>query len=143
MARERPVRHASDVAHRLVEHVGEVEVELDATTEAGVFEAALAALANLVAADSAGDPASHEVELAEADHALLLVDWLTELVFLAEVAGFVPERVASFELAGGRLRATVEGRRDRPRHLVKAVTLSKLALEQEGGRWHGRVVLDV
>jgi SHS2 domain-containing protein len=143
MARGRPVRHPSDVAHRLVEHVGEVEVELDAATEAGVFEAALVALADLIATDSEGAPASHEVELAEPDHALLLVDWLSELVFLAEIAGFVPERVASFELADRGLRATIEGRRDGPRHLVKAVTLNKLALEQEGGRWHGRVVLDV
>jgi SHS2 domain-containing protein len=131
------------VAHRFVEHIGEVEAELDATSEAGIFEAALVALADLLDVDSTGQPVSHEVELASDDHALLLVDWLSELVFLAEMAGFVPERVASFELADDRLRATVEGHRNQPRHLVKAVTLSKLALEQEGGRWHGRVVLDV
>jgi SHS2 domain-containing protein len=131
------------VAYRFVEHVGEIELELAAANEPGIFEAALAAVADLVAVDSAGEPASHEVELAERDRALLLVDWLSELVFLAEVAQFVPERVASFELADGRLRATVEGHCDHPRHLVKAVTLNRLALEQEGGRWHGRVVLDV
>jgi protein archease len=138
-----PPRHTAWVGYRFVEHVGEVEVELDATSEAGLFEAALVALADLLDADSAGEPASHELELATHDRALLLVDWLSELVFLAEVVGFVPERVASFELADDRLRATVEGHRDHPRHLVKAVTLNKLALEQEGARWHGRVVLDV
>jgi SHS2 domain-containing protein len=131
------------VAYRFVEHVGEVEVELEAITEAGIFEAALAAFADLLEADSAGEPASHDIELAERDRSLLLVDWLSELVFLAEVERFVPERVASFELADGRLRATVQGHRDHPRHLVKAVTLNKIALEQEGGRWHGRVILDV
>ncbi len=131
------------MAHRFVEHVGEVEVELDATSEVGIFEAALAALADLLDVDSVGEPAFHNVELVGRDGALLLVDWLSELVFLAEVAGFVPERVASFELADGRLRATVQGHRAHPRHLVKAVTLNKLVLEQEGGRWHGRVVLDV
>lgn len=131
------------MAHRFVEHIGEVEVEFDATSEAGIFEAALVALADLLDVDSTGQPVSHEVELASHDHALLLVDWLSELVFLAEVAGFVPERVASLELADECLRATVEGHRAHPRHLVKAVTLNKLALEQDGGRWHGRVVLDV
>lgn len=131
------------MAHRFVEHVGEVEVELDAASEAGIFEAALAAFADLVGVAAGGEPASHEVALAGGDRALLLVDWLSELVFLAEVARFVPERVASFELADGRLRATIEGHRDHPRHLVKAVTLNRLALEQEGGLWHGRVVLDV
>jgi SHS2 domain-containing protein len=131
------------MAHRFVEHVGEVELELDAASEAGIFEAALAALADLLEAGSAGEPASHRLELGAGDHALLLVDWLSELVFLAEMEGFVPERVASLELDAGRLRAMVEGHRDRPRHLVKAVTLNKLLLEQEGGQWHGRVVLDV
>lgn len=129
--------------HRFVEHVGEVEVELEAATEAGIFEAALAAFAELVKADAKGEPASHEVEIGAGDRALLLVDWLSELVFLAEVEQFVPERVSAFSLDGNRLRATLVGRRDRPRHLVKAVTLSKLALAQEGGLWHGRVVLDV
>ena len=131
------------VAYRFVEHVGEVELELDAASEAGIFEAALGAFAELLDAEPSGEPASHEVELTQDDHLLLLVDWLGELVFLAEVAGFVPERLAAFALDDGHLEAAVEGRRGHPRHLVKAVTLNKLALEQEGGRWHGRVVLDV
>jgi SHS2 domain-containing protein len=131
------------MAHRFAEHVGEVEVELEAASEAGIFEAALAAFADLVGTGEGGESVSHVVELAGGDHALLLVDWLSELVFLAEVERFVPERLASFELADGHLRATVAGHRGHPRHLVKAVTLSKLELEQEGGMWHGRVVLDV
>ena len=137
------MRHPDAVAHRFAEHVGEVEVELEASSERGIFESALAAFAELVGADAAGEPASHELELTASDRALLLVDWLNELVFLAETARFVPERVDSFELADCRLRATVAGHRGSPRHLVKAVTLSRLALEQEGGMWHGRVVLDV
>jgi SHS2 domain-containing protein len=131
------------VTHRFVEHVGEVELELEAPTAAGIFEAALAAFADLVGMDSEGEPASHAVELAAHDRALLLIDWLSELIFLAEVTAFVPERVASLELDDNHLRATVEGHHDRPRHLVKAVTLNKLALEERGGVWHGRVVLDV
>jgi len=131
------------VTYRFVEHVGEVELELDAATEAGIFEAALGAFAELLDVETAGKPASHEIALTHDDHSLLLVDWLSELVFLTEVEGFAPERLVSFALDDGRLRATVEGRQSRPRHLVKAVTLNKLGLEQEGGRWHGRVVLDV
>jgi SHS2 domain-containing protein len=123
--------------------VGEVEIELEAAGEAGLFEAALAAFAELVGVDASGDPASRELELAASDDALLLVDWLTELVFLAEVEHFVPERVIDLEVGGGRLRATVAGHRGQPRHIVKAVTLNGLSLEQQGESWHGRVVLDV
>ena len=74
---------------------------------------------------------------------MLLAEWLSELAYLVEVEEFVPERLTAFELTGDRLRATVEGHRDHPRHLVKAVTLNNLEFEQEGGIWHGRVVLDV
>jgi SHS2 domain-containing protein len=131
------------MAHRFVEHVGEVELELEAETEEGIFDAALAAFADLVAADGRGEPATHEIELSARDRGLLLVDWLSELVFLAEVARFVPERIVSLKLADGRLAATVAGRRGSPRHLVKAVTLNRLVFGPEGAMWHGRVVVDV
>jgi SHS2 domain-containing protein len=96
-----------------------------------------------VATSDEGDPAVHLVEVAADDPALLLADWLNELVFLAEVKDFVPERLAAIELIDGRLGATVAGRRASPRHLVKAVTLSSLELAREGKNWRGRVVLDV
>lgn len=129
--------------HRFVEHTGEVELVLEAPTEVGVFEEALAALRELVDDTGDGTPARHAVAVSAGDRALLLVEWLTELVFLAEVESFVPDRVAAFELVGDRLRATVEGRRGRPAQLVKAVTLHSLELRQEKGGWHGRVVFDV
>jgi SHS2 domain-containing protein len=131
------------VKHRFVEHGGEVELELEATSEAGIFEAALDAFRELVSTGEGGEPASHEIELTADDHALLLVDWLSELVFLADVEQFVPDGLAAFELAGNRLRAAVTGRHDDPRQLVKAATLNSLDLHQEGTTWYGRVVLDV
>jgi SHS2 domain-containing protein len=129
--------------HRFAEHVGEIELELEAADEAGLFEAALDAFAELVSTGAGGEPVRREIELGANEDALLLVDWLSELVFLAEVERLVPDRVADLELADGRLRATIAGRRADPRHLVKAVTLSNLELAEEGGIWHGRVVLDV
>lgn len=130
-------------AYRFAEHGGEVELELEAATEAGIFEAALEAFAELVSSDGEGAAVRREISLEESDRRLLLVDWLGELIFLAEVKQFVPEQLVSFELAADRLRATVSGRSGHPRQLVKAVTLNNLQLSQEGGAWHGRVVLDV
>jgi SHS2 domain-containing protein len=81
----------------------------------------------------------------EADEqAMLLVEWLGELIYLSEAEGFVPERIASLELSGGRLRATVEGHDGEPRHLVKGATLHRLEFRQgNGDGWRARVVLDV
>ena len=129
--------------YRFVEHVGEVELELEAATEAGVFEAALAAFAELSGDGGQGEAAVHEIDLEAADRPLLLADWLNELVFLAEAERFVPERVERLELDETHLRATVAGRHGSPSPLVKAVTLNRLAFTHEGGRWHGRVVVDV
>jgi SHS2 domain-containing protein len=131
------------VPYRFAEHGGEVELELEATAEHGVLEAAVEAFADLVSGESGAESECHPLELDAPDRGLLLADLLNELVYLAEVQHFVPRRLETIELAGGRLRATVLGHRGHPRHLVKAVTLNRLMFEGEDGAWHGRVVLDV
>jgi SHS2 domain-containing protein len=132
------------VGHELVEHVGEVELALEAASEEGLFSEAADAFRELVDGGPAqGEALRREIELAGPELARLLVDWLDELVFLAEVQAFVPQRVAALELDGTGLRATVEGVRGRPRHLVKAATLHRLDVTQEGKVWRARVVLDV
>jgi SHS2 domain-containing protein len=131
------------VSHRYVEHVGEVQLELEGPSETDLYVEALAAFRALVDGSTADGPAvRHEIALPDAEPPLLLVDWLNELVFLAEVEGFVPERVEHLELGEG-LRATLAGARGRPRHLVKAATVHGLELSHEGEVWRARVVLDV
>lgn len=133
------------MSHRYVEHVSEVALELEARSRDGLFTEATAAFRELV--DGEGprgrELLTREVSLGPADPARLLADWLDELVFLAEVDAFVPERIAAIKLEGRRLRATLEGVRGRPRHLVKGATLHDLELSHEGEVWRGRVVLDV
>lgn len=129
--------------YRFLEHTGEVELELVAESEEELLADGLAALLELVGGAGTGPPARRELRLEPADHALLLADWLGELVLLAELEQFVAERVVALALDGLHLTATVEGRRGEPPHLVKAVTLSGLDVRHEGARWHGHVVLDV
>ena len=130
---------------RWIDHTAELELEIEAPSEEAVFAEALAAFAEL-AGDADGPAASVEVEVEVDgdDHALLLVEWLSELIYLSEAERLVPERTTSLNLEGGKLRATVEGRRGRPRHLVKAVTLHRLELRRDDMvGWRARVVLDV
>jgi SHS2 domain-containing protein len=130
---------------RWVDHTAELELQIDAATERELFADALDAFEELAGRDPAGDPARHEVfVLAEGpDPASLLVEWIEELVFLAETEDFVPERLVSLELGKSELRAEVEGRRGKPAHLVKAVTYHGLVVEERADGWHARVVLDV
>jgi SHS2 domain-containing protein len=129
--------------HHFVEHGGEVEVELAAENEIGIFAAGLDAFAELVAGSEDGEPTEFQIRLRGRDRTLLLVDWLNELLFLAEVEQFVPRHITSIELGDECLHATVAGDRGTPRPLVKGVALNGLRFEQGGGVWHGRVVLDV
>ncbi len=130
--------------YRMVEHVGEVELELQGASEADVFAAAAAAFRELVDGSAQGhEPFRREIVLGPDGAEILLADWLEELVFLAEVEGFVPLQVVELDLRGGRLRSVVEGIRGHPRHLVKGVTLHELSLSEDEEGWHGRVVLDV
>jgi SHS2 domain-containing protein len=131
------------MTYRFLEHTGEVELELEATSEETLFAEALAALRELTGGSEAGMPERRELEIVAPDSSLLLADWLGELTVLAELEQFVAERVVAIAIDGLRLSATVEGRRGEPPHLVKAVTLSGLDVRQEGESWHGHVVLDV
>jgi SHS2 domain-containing protein len=129
--------------YRWIEHTGELELEIRAASEEAVFAEALAAFRELVARVPGAEPARHDVRLTAPDRAALLAGWLDELVFLAETEDFVPERVAALELNDAELRASVEGRRESPAHLVKSVTYHGLDLRPDGDGWLGRVVLDV
>lgn len=130
--------------YRWVDHTAELELQIEAPTEEAVFAEALEAFSELVGDDRRADSHRREIELRAHDREELLASWLDELVYLADVAQFVPEHVSDLELGAGRLRATVRGHRGEPRPLVKAVTRHGLALRPaHDGGWHARVVLDV
>lgn len=128
--------------HRFVPHTGELQLELEAPDEAGLLAEAAHALAELLDGGT-GWAATRELHVVAADRPALLAEWLGELVFLAETEGFVPERVVELHLAERSLRAVLAGRTGTPSPLVKAVTYHDLVLEERGGSWFGRVVLDV
>jgi SHS2 domain-containing protein len=130
--------------YRWVEHTGELELQIDAPTEQGVFADAFAAFAEVVADGGGGDADRRDIALEPASPEVMLADWLNELVYLADADEFVPTRLAGLELEDGGLRATVHGHRGVPTPLIKAASLHGLECRPtpEGG-WQARVVLDV
>jgi SHS2 domain-containing protein len=130
-----------------VDHTAELELRIDAAGEADVFVEAAAALAELLEEPETGSASQElvrrEVVLEAPDRARLLADWLEELVFLAETEELVPQQVREIQVSEHRLRAVLEARIGRPRHLVKAVTYHRLAFEPRDGGWRATVVLDV
>ena len=130
--------------YRWIGQTGELELAIEAPTESAVFADALAAFAELVG-DGGHPPAvQREIELEGSELDELLASWLDELVYLADVEGFIPDRLIKLELGEDRLRSTVSGHTGEPRPLVKAVTRHGLRFESPGeGGWRARLVLDV
>jgi SHS2 domain-containing protein len=123
------------MAVRRVEHTGELELRLSHRTRAGVYREAVRGLAEElgrpgVAIDSSGPDA-------------LLADLLNEVLYLAEVDGFIAQDLLVDEVADGRLAGRLVGGPGAVRALVKAATYHGLRVWRDGGRWNASVVLDV
>jgi len=138
-----PDREALGVSYRWVEHTAELEMEIEAPTEEGVFVDALLALAELLGDDGRGACVLREIAIRGRERAALLVGWLDELVYIAETEDLVPEDTVRIELSDGDLVATVHCRRGSPRHLIKAATYHRLVFEPSGHGFRATVVLDV
>ena len=128
---------------RWIEHTGELELELEAATERGIFEAGFHAMRELMSSNRSRERIEVAVALTGGDRAALLADWLGELAFLGETRGLVPDRLASLDLTDEGVSAVVEGRAGNPPHLVKGATYHRLRFERAGNGWRARVVLDV
>ena len=118
-------------------------MEIEAPTEASVFEDALHALADLLDGEPPGEAVTAEVGVWAPERALLLADWLDELVYRAEAEAVIPEDVLRLELHADGLAASVRCRHGSPRPLVKGVTHHRLSFEPVAGGFRATVVLDV
>ena len=128
------------MTYRWVEHTAELELEVRASNEEGIFAEAVAAFAELIGAGS-GQDVSHELSMQAEERDGQLVELLEELVFLADTSGFVPRRLAQIDLVTGRAR--IEGYKGTPSPQVKGVTYHGLEFRHDDGAWLARVVLDV
>jgi SHS2 domain-containing protein len=120
-----------------------LEVELEAATEGGIFEAGFDAMRELMWSTRSRERIDLAVALTGGDRAALLADWLGELAYLGETRGLVPDRLASLDLTDEGLTAVVEGGAGDPPHLVKGATYHRLRFERTDEGWRARVVLDV
>jgi SHS2 domain-containing protein len=130
--------------YRWLDHTSERELWIEDEDPKAILGEAAIALGDLLREHPGGEPVTHPVSLSASDLPTLLVEWLQELVYLAENDGFVPERILKMDLSGSAVEALVAGQRTTPQTLVKGVTYHRLEFEQdEEGAWHARVILDV
>lgn len=136
---------------RELDHTADVGIVATASEPAELFRRAALGMARLMREGAGSEEARPErcveraVELQSDSLDLLLVSWLSELLYLDEVEGFVFEDATFAELGHGGLRAAVIGRIEPevPHRQLKGVTYHGLRLEQAADGWQARVIFDI
>jgi SHS2 domain-containing protein len=133
------------------DHTGDIGVHLQAATPEELFEDAARALTDAITPLSGVEAHVKEEIAAESPELdLLLVDWLSELLFLFETRNLLVSHadVAITSQAPYRLSAVVAAEPlDAARHpvkvLVKAVTYHGLMVKETDGHWEATVIFDI
>jgi len=134
---------------RILEHPADVGFEAVGKTPAEVFVNAALALTHLrVDLDTVSIESALDLSVSGQDWPGLLVNWLSEILYLQDAEGWLLRRFDIGALTDTSLSVTGRGQRFNPaRHrlkaLVKAVTYHQLLFAREGSLWRARVFVDV
>jgi SHS2 domain-containing protein len=132
--------------HAFGEHVGEERLIVRGTTMGDVFLEAARGLTELYGRleHPTEDPRWRTIEVSAANRADLLVEWLNELIFLAESGHWVPTTFVVEAALPTRFRARARGVRvpGAPSQ-IKAATWHDLRFDCHDGMFEAEVTLDV
>lgn len=135
---------------RVLEHAADIGFEAFGATREEVFRHAARALMSLIVdLESVQARESVAIQAQAAEPEGLLVNWLSEIVYLQDTDGWLFEDFEIASLSDRALSASGRGERfESGRHeiklLVKAVTYHQLALEKTAvGAWRAQVYVDI
>jgi protein archease len=132
--------------HRWLDHTSEVQLQVGAESLGSLAAEAGQALGLFLLRGAAAEPAGppREMEVSSADREALLVDWLNEILFVAETDLWVPIEFEILEASATRLRVTARGVAvDDAPSTVKAATFHGLRVEEWEGGLQAEVIFDV
>jgi SHS2 domain-containing protein len=132
-------------SHEVADHVSEVRLRVRAGSLGDLLEEAGLAVAQLqLRGADATRGTWRTIEISAPDRAAILVDWLNELIFLAEAERWVGADFEVDSAEDGRVRARVWGVWvQRAPALLKAATLHGLRVDDVPGGLEAEVILDV
>jgi SHS2 domain-containing protein len=135
--------------YRIFNHTADVGIEIYGEDPHQLFINAGHALFDLITdINKIKATSSLPVTVEGTDQEDLMVRWLSELLYLHQLRGYLLSEFVLHELGWKILRATVKGEQyESHRHEVlreiKAVTYHQLMVMQEKDRWVARIVFDV
>ena len=133
-------------------HTADIGVALRHPTLRGLFADASAAFSDSVTALRGIEPKRpEEVDVDAPELDLLLVDFLSELLYRFDTRGWltrdaeleVQEKDGGWSLVGTLRGERLDARRHPLKHAIKAVTYPGLRVRQTGGVWTARIVFVV
>jgi len=126
-------------------HTAEVGLRVRAATPGDLFACAALGMFQLIGVPPGIQRQRHSVVVESFDAVSLLVDWLSELLYLHETTGAVFDRCDVASWTPTRLVAVVAGGRPatRPERAIKAVTYAGLQLVEDDQAWRVDVYFDV
>jgi SHS2 domain-containing protein len=138
--------HPSLPSHELIDHTSEVQLRVRAASLGELLAEAGRALAELQlrGGEQPASAESRRLRLEASDRERLVVDWLNELIFLAETERWVATGFRIERADDGSVVATATGVEvSEPRGLVKAATMHGLRVVDVDGMIEGEVILDI
>ncbi len=134
---------------RLLEHTADMGIAAEGETLAALFQQAALGLRQIITACTDIQPSQEIlVEVQGQDREELLVNWLSELLFLLESRQFLPAAFEIDNVTDYQLRARVRGETlDADRHYlereIKAVTYHQIKVEETASGWRVQVFVDL
>ncbi len=134
---------------RILEHTADIGFEAFGASREEVFANSALALFHIIV-DPGLVEARESVEVPARGTGLpeLLVNWLSDLLYLQDAEGWLFRDFEIHSLSENSLAAAARGERlDPARHqlklLVKAITYHQLMVEQTAGGWRAQVYVDI
>jgi SHS2 domain-containing protein len=134
-------------AFEILEHTADVGILATGNTIEEVFHQATLGLADIMGISRPGEGSRVVVEVAGDDLGSLLVDWLSEVLWLHDSRDALLTNVEVLSVQNGRAVGAValapRGDADVAGTQVKAITYHQLAVEEGPDGWTARVFVDV
>jgi SHS2 domain-containing protein len=126
-------------------HTAEVGMRVGAASCESLFACAGLGLFQLAGVAPGDARARRSITVESIDRAGLMVDWLSELLYLHETSGEVYDTIAIESLSETRLTATLQGALAiaPPERSIKAVTYYGLRIEESADGWTAEVYFDI
>jgi SHS2 domain-containing protein len=133
-------------SHRFVDHTSEIGLQVRAPSFGELLAEAARGLASLMLREvpAVAEGEAREIEVAAHDRESLLVDWLNEILYVAETALWIPLEVEVLEVSDTRIRARARGAAvEVSPSMVKAATFHGLEVVETAEGFSAEVILDV